>query len=191
MPSAVDNAAVFLINALFDLLIFVFLIRIILVAIRADYFNPLSQIIIKFTKPIITPLRRVIPNIKRIELASIFVVILLECLKFCLLGLVLTGLPNTLGLIMLAVADALRALVNLFFYAIIVQALMSWVNQGYSPAANLLAKITGPVVNPFRRIIPPIGGIDISPIPAMLMLQLIIILFITPMLSLGWNMAYQ
>jgi YggT family protein len=190
MPSALDNGFIFLINTIFDLLIFVFLIRLILVAIHAD-FNPLSQMVVKFTKPIVTPLKRVMPNIKRIELASVFIVILLECLKFCLLGLVMTDLPNTLGLLVLAIADSLRALVNLFFYAIILQAIMSWVNQGYSPAANLLTKITGPVVNPFRRIIPPIGGIDISPIPAMLMLQLIIILFITPMMSMGWTMAYQ
>jgi YggT family protein len=190
MPEPIQPAGLFLVNTLFDLYIFVLMMRILLVAVHADFFNPLSQFIIKLTKFIIVPLRRIIPPFKNIELASVFLLLLLECLKFLLLGLIADNTVNATGLIVLASADALKTLVNLIFYAILLQAIMSWFNQNYSPIAAILAKITAPVMRPFRRTIPPIGGFDISPIAVMLLLQLVIILFISPLFTLGWQMAF-
>ncbi|MES2217452.1 MAG: YggT family protein [Pseudomonadota bacterium] len=190
MPDPIQTAGLFLVNTLFDLYIFVLMVRILLAAVHADFFNPLSQFIIKLTKFLIIPLRRVIPNFKNIELASVLMVLVLECIKFLLLGLIANNSINYFGLLVLAGADALKTLVNLFFYAVLLQAIMSWFNQGYSSISAILAKLTSPILRPFRRTIPSIGGIDISPLAVMIVLQLIIILFITPLFSLGWQMAF-
>jgi YggT family protein len=190
MQSPINNAGIFLISTLFDLYLFVLIMRLVLVATRVDYFNPLSQVVIKLTQKIITPLRRVIPNYKNIELATVVVLLGVEVIKFILLGLIIVGLPNPAGLIILAVADSLKSLVNLFFYAIIIQAIMSWVSTGHSPMTQVIHKITTPIIRPFQRIIPPMGGLDISPIPAMIALQLLLILFISPLLAIGWGMAF-
>lgn len=188
--SALNNAGTFLIDVLFDLYIFILLIRIILAYIRADYFNPATQFFIRLTQPIVGPLRRLIPNYKSIELSSLVLVFTLELIKFFLLAsLSLPNFPNIAGLLILAFADLIRSFVNIFFYAILIQAILSWVQQGYSPLADLLAKITAPVMRPFHRLIPPIGGIDISPIPAMIFLQLIIILLVGPLYAFGQSMV--
>jgi YggT family protein len=190
MHTAFNNAGILFITTLFDLLIFVFLIRIVLVAVRADFYNPVSQFITKMTQAIVTPLRRLIPNVRNIELASVLVVLLLEMLKFCLLGLIVIGHMQIGGLLILALADSLKALLNLFFYAILIQAIMSWVHSGYSPIAYIIAKITAPIIHPFQRIIPPVAGFDISPIPAMLVLQLAIIVVANPLIMMGEVMAF-
>ena len=190
MAGTFNNASFFLINTVFDLYIFVLLVRFILAYVRADFFNPLTQFFIKLTQPIILPLRRVIPNYKNFELSTIFLVIILEIVKFSLFALLLRNTPHIGGLLLLAFADGLHSLINIFFYAILLQAILTWVQQGYSPAADLLAKITMPIMRPFHRIIPPIGGIDISPIPAMLLLQLIIIMVVTPLFAAGQVMAF-
>jgi YggT family protein len=190
MGSPINNAGIFLVTTVFDLYIFVLMLRLVLVALRVDYFNPVSQTIIKLTQPIIGPLRRSIPNYKHIELASLLVLLLLEALKFMLIGMIVAGLPNPLGLFVLAVADSLKSLVNIFFYAIIVQAIMSWISSGHSPITHVIHTITAPVMRPFQRLIPPLGGMDISPIPAIISLQLVTILLITPLLTEGWRMAF-
>lgn len=189
-PNPLNNAGVFLVSTLFDLAIFVLLIRIILIMLHADYYNPISQIIIRLTKPVIEPLRRFIPNFHRVELASVLLIFSFEMIKFLLLGLLISGLPNLFGLAILSIADALKSLVNIFFYAIIIQAIMSWVNSGYSPVAQILYKMTAPIIRPFQRIIPPVGGIDISPIPAMISLQLLLILLVSPLFAVGWGLAF-
>ena len=190
MPNAINSAGLFLITTLFDLYIFVVLARILLVAVKADYFNPMSQFVIKLTQFIITPMRRVIPNFRQIELASVVLVILLEMLKFFLISMILITTPNMIGLIVLGLADALKAMLNIFFYAILLQAILTWVQTGYSPVAYLLSQITAPLMRPFRRIIPPINGVDISPLPAMIVLQLLIILIVGPLFVVGQVMAF-
>jgi YggT family protein len=191
MLEPVHTAGLFLVNTLFDLYIFVLMMRLLLVAVHADFFNPLSQFVIRLTKGVIIPLRRVIPNFKRVELATVLMILLLECIKFYLLGLIAGNDINSAGLLVLAMADMLKALVNLIFYAILLQAIMSWFHQGYAPIAAILAKITYPVLLPFRRTIPPLGGMDISPVAAMILLQLLIILFVTPLYALGWQMTFM
>ncbi len=190
MLNPLNNAFFFLVSTLFDLYIFVLLIRLILAGIRADYYNPISQLVIKLTQPVIGPLRRMIPNYKTLELSSLVAVLLFELLKYFLIGLMLVGIPNPAGLVILAIADAGRNLLNIFFYAILLQAILSWVQAGYSPVYFLLTKITTPIIRPIQRVIPPLGGFDISPIPAMLLLQLGIILVFGPLFVMGQVMAF-
>lgn len=189
MQDPLNNAGVFLITTLFDLYLFVLMIRLILVWVRADYFNPLSQFIVKLTNPIIIPLRRILPNIGRLETSTLVALLVFDMLKFGLVDLITYGAPHIIGLIILSFADALKILLNTFFYAILLQAILSWVQPGGSPITSILFKLTSPIIRPIQRVVPPIGGIDISPIPALILLQLLSILLIAPLFSVGLRMT--
>jgi YggT family protein len=188
MMNPLNNAGLFLVSTLFDLYLFILAIRLILVWARVDYFNPLSQLIVKLTQPIIAPLRRIIPNIKHIELSTLVFIVVLEILKFFIISMMTMGVPHVSGLIVLGVADTIKIILNTFFYAILLQALLSWIRPGYSPISQILMQITAPMMRPVKRIIPPVGGFDISPIPVLIGLQLLIILLVTPLFSLGLSM---
>ncbi len=190
MFDTMTTAEVFLVNTLFDLYLFVLVIRLILVWIRADYYNPISQFVITLTKMVINPLRKIIPNIKQFETSTFLLCILLEMLKFFLLGLLLSGYPNAAGLLLLALADLLKILLNTFFYAIMIQAIMSWVQPNHTPMSRVLAQITSPIINPIRRVMPAIGGIDLSAIPALILLQLAMIVLTTPLTNMGTKLAF-
>jgi YggT family protein len=187
MPLALQSASLFLINAILTLYIFVLLVRFLLASVRADWFNPASQFFIKLTQPLVKPLRRIIPNYKSIEFATLLLAFLLEIVKFASTGFLKGITFNFPTLLLLAFADILTGLINILFYAIIIQAVMSWI-QPYSPVRDFLAKLTAPIMRPLHRIIPPIGGIDVSPVAAMILLQFINILLIQSLLPNGLNL---
>ncbi|HEX4046029.1 MAG TPA: YggT family protein [Gammaproteobacteria bacterium] len=188
MPTAINAALLFLINTLFDLYLFVLIIRLILVYVGANYFDPLTQFIVKLTDPIIKPLRRLAPNFKRIELATLLFVFFLECIKFALISFLSFGGPNLFGLLLLAASDSIKLIILTFFYAIILGALLSWI-QPSSRIIQVVYQITSPVMRPFQRFIPAINGIDISPIFAIIFLYLLIILIVDPLSNLGISLT--
>jgi YggT family protein len=187
MPIALQSATLFLVNALLTLYIFILLVRFLLASVRADWFNPASQFFIKLTQPLVKPLRRIIPNYKSIEFSTLVVAFLLEILKFTSTFLI-KGMAFNLPLVLLlSFADMVTGIINILFYAIIIQAVMSWI-QPYSPVRDFLAKLTAPIMRPLHRIIPPIGGIDVSPVAAMILLQFINILLIQSLMPNGMNL---
>jgi YggT family protein len=191
MPTPFETAGLFLVNVIFDLYLLVLMIRLLLCWANANYFNPITHLVLKLTQPIVGPLRRIIPNIRKLETSTLVIILLLEMIKYLLIGLLLFGLPTSfLGLLCLALTDALKVLFDTFFYAILLQAILSWVQMGYSPISQLMMQITAPVIRPFRRLIPPVGGFDLSPIPALILLQLISILLIRPLLTITTGMTF-
>lgn len=188
----VSNAGVFLIQTLIGLYALTFMLRFLLQAVRADFYNPFSQFLVKVTNPVVKPLRRIIPGIGGIDWASLIAVILLMLLEFVLIGLLPRfSLPSVPGLIVLAIAETLSLLLNIFMFSIIIQAILSWVNPGsYNPIVGLLHQLTAPVLNPIRRIVPPISGLDLSPMVAIIVLYLLTMLFIQPLTDLGNQLAY-
>lgn len=190
MIESLNNAGLFLINTLFDLYILLLLVRLLLAYSQANYFNPIVNMIIKLTQPVIRPLRKFLPTLYGIELSTVVAILLFEFLKFIFISVIVIGTPNFAGIILLSCADALKFLLNIFFYGIFIQAILSWIQIGYSPIADVLDKITAPIMRPLRRMIPLVGGFDISPIPALILLQLIIILFINPFYAMSMEMAF-
>jgi YggT family protein len=190
MTDPFSNAGLFLINTVFDLYLIVLMTRIILAWARADYFNPLTQIILKLTQPIIKPLQRFIPKYAGIELSTLLVIFVLEIIKFFLIGLIVYGLPtNAFGLFILAGVDILKLFFNTLFYAILFLAIFSWFQSGFSPIARTLTLITSPIMRPIQRVLPPIAGFDLSPIPALIILQLFAI-FLVPLAAFGMRVAF-
>lgn len=191
MTTPIQDAGLFLINTVFDLYLLILMIRFILCWARSNYFNPITRFIINCTQPIVAPLRRILPTKSGIEFATLAWILIFASLKFFLVGLVIVGLPKVpFGLIVLAFASALKLLLNTFFYAIFLQAILSWIQTGPSPIGEILAQVTAPIMRPMRRLVPSIGGIDISPLPALIILQLLLIVLVNPMMAQGMGLTF-
>lgn len=188
MSETLRTAFLFLINTLFDLYLFILIVRLVLVWTRANYFNPLVQFITKCTDFLVKPLRRIIPNAGRLESSSLLLLFLIAIIKYMLILLITYGMPNFVGIIVLALGNLVKLTVDTFFYAILIQAIISWV-QPYSTINAILSQLTAPILYPFQRLIPPIGGIDISPIPALIILQLLSIVIANPISRIGFILA--
>lgn len=183
-------SAVFLINTVFGLYLFAVMLRLLLQWARADFYNPISQFLVKVTNPPLRPLRRIIPGWGGIDFASIFLLIVLQMLEIFLANMVLGRVMPLSGLFITSVAELLNLLLNIFLIAILVQVVISWVSPNtYNPATVLLHRLTEPVLAPARRIIPPISGIDLSPLVVLVVFQLIKFLLIAPLVDMGHRMA--
>ena len=169
-----DNPLLFLIETLFDLYIIVLMLRFILQQVRADFYNPISQFIVKATAPVLNPARKIIPGIGGIDLATIIVVILFIAAKIFIIALLAGYSPTLPALILTGIRDFISLALNIFIFAIVIQAILSWINPDpYNPVSGLLFSITRPVLEPFRRIIKPVGGLDLSPLFALIALMFV------------------
>jgi YggT family protein len=178
----------FLIQVVFDLLILVVMLRFILQLVRANFYNPISQFTVKVTTPLLRPLRRVIPGVGGIDIASIVLMFLLKTLELVLIMLVSAQAPQLLAAMAIAIPELIGLAINFFLFAILIQVILSWVNpDSYSPLTDLLHSVTAPLLRPAQRLIPPIGGLDLSPMAVLVGLQLLKMLLIPPlqMLSAG------
>lgn len=189
MSETIRAAFLFLISTVFDLFLFVLIIRLILAWVRANYYQPITQFVVKCTDFLVQPLRKVVPNYKQLETATLILIFLVEIIKFSLISLLTLGLFRLNGLFILAFADVLKLIIQVFFYGIIAQAILSWF-MPYSPYQATLTQFTSPIMRPFQRLVPPVGGFDISPIPALIILQLLIIILVNPLTSFGIGVAF-
>ena len=166
------QALYFIIKTLAQLYLLLLLLRFWLPIMRADFRNPIAQGILRITSPLVIPVRRIVPPIGRLDTSTIMVAYVLEFLLVLLL-LAIRGLTvNTLPIAITAVLELAILSLNLFFFVILLKVILSWVApQNYNPMTVLLNTMAEPVLRPFRRIIPPIGGFDISPIFAIIMLK--------------------
>jgi YggT family protein len=186
------------INTLFDLYILLVLLRFLLQMLRADFYNPVSQFIVKLTTYPLRMLRRVIPSIGGQDTAAIVLCLVLIYGKFLLLRLLsipavqiggvmapLTGVSYA-GLLVFCIADLIALILTVFLVAVIIQVILSWINPGqYNPVIGLVHKLSDPVIKPIRRLIPSLGGLDLSPLFATLVLLVAKMLIVPPIVYLG------
>lgn len=176
-----NTAAIYILQTLGSLYLLIVLLRFILQLVRADFYNPLSQFIVRATKPLLNPLRRIIPGFGGIDLASLVLAILIQ-LVLMILILMLMGY-GVGGFIMQLLIWSIIAVTSLFlkvfFFALIISVILSWVAPGsYNPGAQLVNQICEPLLMPFRKLLPNLGGLDLSPIFAFPALKLIDMLVI-------------
>jgi YggT family protein len=176
MPANVTQALVFVVNAVAQLYLFVLLLRILLPWLGADYRNPITQAILKITSPVVVPLRRIIPPVGRVDTATVLVAFIIQYLLIMLI-LLIFGKSATIGTIALtAVVDLVLLMLRLFVFAIIIRVILSWISPGgYNPALAIIHALTDRVLLPFRRIIPPLGGLDLSPLVAIILITAVTI----------------
>jgi YggT family protein len=171
-----SQALYFIIKTLTQLYLLVLLLRFWLPMLGADFRNPLAQGILRITSPLVVPVRRFVPSIGRLDTSTILVAYVIQFLTVLLL-LTIGGYRVDTAPIMVTTLIELAILsLNLFFFVILIKIILSWVApHTYNYATALLTTMAEPVLRPFRRIIPPIGGLDISPIFAIILLQAAVI----------------
>lgn len=169
-----NDAAIFIIKTLGSLYLLIVLLRFILQLVRANFYNPLCQFIVKATQPLLKPLRRVIPSMFGLDMSSLVLALIVQMVLIAVILLLKGFEVDVLLLVPWALIAILSLFLSVLFYAMIISVILSWVAPGsHNPGAELVAQITEPVLAPFRRIIPSLGGLDISPIFAFIVIQLL------------------
>ena len=157
------NAFVFLVDTLFSLYLMVVLLRLWLQFAQADFYNPFSQFVVKATHPIVGPLRRMIPAIGRLDTATLLLGLLVAAGKIVAISMVQGALYlDPLGILKGAFWILLLDGIQLIIYVLFISAIFSWVSQGYNPLQQVFDQLTAPILNPIRKVIPSMGGLDLS-----------------------------
>ena len=188
----------FIITTLFDLYILLVLLRFMLQLLRADFYNPVSQFIVKLTSPPLKLLRRFIPSLAGQDTAAILLCLTVIYLKFLILLLLdisavhignsaaILANASFISLFIYSVADLVALTLSVFLIAIIIQVVISWVSPGqYNPVIGLVNTIARPALRPVQKLIPSFGGFDLSPMFAIIMLMVAKMLIIPPILYLA------
>ncbi|KTC39580.1 MAG: YggT family protein [Pseudomonas sp.] len=169
-----NDAAIFVIQTLGSLYLLVVLLRFMLQAVRANFYNPICQFIVRATQPLLKPLRRVIPSMFGLDMSSLVLALIVQMVLFAII-LTLSYIPfNVLGLLLWAPIGLFALFLKIWFFAMIISVILSWVAPGsQSPGAELAYQLSEPLLAPFRRVVPNLGGLDISPILAFIVIQLL------------------
>ncbi|CAI8947220.1 YggT family protein [Pseudomonas sp. IT-P12] len=175
-----NTAAVYVLQTLGSLYLLIVLLRFVLQLVRANFYNPLCQFVVKATQPLLKPLRRIIPSLFGLDMSSLVLAILVQMALMALTLLLTYGTTgNPLQLVIWSLIGVTALFLKIFFFALIISVILSWVAPGsHNPGAELVNQICEPALAPFRRILPSMGGLDISPILAFMVLKLIDMLVI-------------
>ena len=171
---------IYLISTVTDLYVTAILLRLLLQWVKADFYNPLSQFLVKVTNPVLVPARRLIPSMGKLHTASVVVMLLLELLQLVIISLLSKTDFGFQFLLLFAVRKLLVALLLTYFVLIIARVIISWLaNQSRHPLIPLIYQLTEPVLRPINKLLPSLGGIDLSPLIALIAIRALLLL-------LGW-----
>ncbi|WP_280567609.1 YggT family protein [Chromohalobacter sp. 296-RDG] len=175
MGSQIGSAGLMLVNTLINVYLFVLMLRFLLQFSRADYYNPVSQAVIKATRPVVAPLQRIFRPRGRFDPASLVAGLLIKAITiFVLLKLAGIGMPPIQGVLVASLAGVLSAILDIYFFALIIMIILSWVApQASHPGAILVHQVVEPIMAPVRKVIPPLGMIDLSPIVVFIAINLV------------------
>ena len=174
------NAVTYLVGTLIDLYTTAVILRLLLQWVRADFYNPVCQFLVKVTNPLIVPLRRVIPSIRKLDTASVVLILALEIFGVWIASRISSSPLNFEQIVLFSCMKLAATLLITYFFLIIASVILSWVGaRTRHPVVPLVAQLTEPVLRPFRKVIPPIAGIDLSPLFALIALRFLLVL-------IGW-----
>ena len=180
------DAGLFLVDTVLGLYILIVLLRFLFQLAGADFYNPLSQFIVKASNPPLARLHQLIPSLWGVDLGAIVLLLILEGLRLALTTLMLGHTPRMSGVLILSIGELLKLAVYVVVFSIFVRALLSWVSSGtHNPMARFLGSFTEPLLAPARRLLPATGGLDLSPIIVFMALMLGLKLIIQPLLDMG------
>lgn len=168
-----NDGVLFLVQALFALYIMAVVLRIWLQLARADFFNPLSQFVVKVTNPLLKPMRAIIPSAGRLDIAAVVLAVILSIVSLYVRLMIVGSSYPFIAISIAALQYLLSTVLQLMFWIIFIRAIMSWFSNGTNPLELVLHQLTEPLLAPIRRIIPPIGGLDLSVIVVLLLIQFI------------------
>jgi len=175
-----SSAFSYLVGTLIDLYVAAVMLRLLLQWVRADFYNPLCQFLVKVSNPALLPLRRVIPSIGRLDTASVVLMLALEMIGIWFISSIGSSEMNIQQIVAFSALKLMMTLLMTYFFLIIVSVILSWIGQGTRhPVVPLIYQLTEPVLRPIRKFIPPIAGLDLSPLIALIAIRFLIVL-------LGW-----
>lgn len=176
-----NNALFYLVSVLFDLYLWVVLLRLILQAARADFYNPISQLIWQITQPVLRPFQRVLPKWRRFDTAAGLLLAGVALIEIYVVAAILGYRLDGVAAMQFAALKLVVLTFQLYTFSLFVQAILSWVGPGVNnPAGNILWVINEPLLKPVRRVIPPLSGLDLSPLVLILLLQSLSLLIPLP-----------
>jgi len=173
--NAINEILLYLIQTAIGIYLLIMLMRFVLQLSLADFYNPICQFLVRATNPLVLPMRRVIPARGRLDAASLLLAVIIQLLG--IVGIVLMNgfsLPPVSLLLAWSVVAVIGLLVKIYFFALLGMIILSWIAPGTAnPAAYLMYQITEPVMAPFRRMLPPMGGLDFSPIVLFILINVV------------------
>lgn len=179
MDNVLVNVSTFLVDTLFTLYIFAVVLRFLLAWAKASFYNPVSQFLVTVTNPPLVPIRRLIPSLGSVDSASIVLAVGLKVIQLWLLASIAGAHYGIAALVVVAILQLLELVIYIYIFSIIIQALLSWVSPGTqhygNPMASLLYSLNEPLLRPARRVIPQMGGLDLSPLVVIIVLNVILI----------------
>ena len=167
------NAGLFLLNTLFGLYIYAVLLRFLLQLVRADFYNPVAHFLLVITNPPLKPLRRLIPGLYGIDMASVVLLLVLELVFQSLLAALLNHSLTVVTLLVKSVFGLVSSTLSLYLFSILIVVILSWVNPYPNPLSQMLRRLTDPLLRPARQRLPTAGGIDFSPMLVMVVIVLV------------------
>ena len=184
------NAGQILIEFVFGAAILLVVLRVLLQWVRANFYNPVCQFIYKATNPVLMPLRKIVPAWRNLDIAGVVLAWLATALKLVLLYATVGQTLGIAGLAVLALAHLLDFVLLVYIVLILMRVVISFVAaDSYHPVVPLVIQLTEPVMRPFRRRLPAIGGIDFSPMVVLLVITLARVLIASPLLDIGLELA--
>jgi len=181
-----SDVALFLVDTILGIYILLVLLRFLLQLVRADFYNPVSQFIVRTTNPPLTYLRRLIPSSRRIDVSALLMLLGMEIARISLVSMLLGHNPRMIGVILLTIAELVKLATHIVIFSIFVRALLSWFSGGsHHPLTRLLGSFTDPILRPVRRVIPMTSGIDLSPLVLFFGLILALKLIVRPLMDAG------
>lgn len=175
--SVIQQIGLFLVETLLSLYISAIVIRFLLGYVRADFYNPLSQFLVKITNPVLVPVRRFIPSFGKLDTSAVVVALVLMIIKIALVTGIVGASLNVATLLWLSVGELIRSVIWVYIIALILMAVISWIgsSQG-NPVSPLVNSLVSPLVTPVRRRMPPVGMLDLSPMVVMIGLYILLII---------------
>ena len=175
MSSALTESLFYIIRTIGSLYLLLVLLRFLFQLVRADFYNPISQTIAKATNPLLIPLRKVVPGYRRIDFASLVLALLVQALIIQMLFFIAgQGFVNVLSLLGWSLVGILKTFASIYFWGLIIVIVASWIAPfSQNPALVLVRQVIEPAMAPLRKIIPPLGVLDLSPIVAFMILHVV------------------
>jgi len=175
--SVTQQVGMFLVETLLSLYISAIVLRFLLGYARADFYNPLSQFLVKITNPVLVPVRRFIPAIGKLDTSAVVVALVLNLIKAVLLVSLVGVSVGLVPLLFLAVGELVRSIIWMYIIALLLMAVISWIGSSHgNPVVPLINSLTAPLLQPVRQRLPPVGMLDLSPMVVMIGLYVLLII---------------
>ena len=188
LASPVGQGGLFLLQFITGLIIFALMLRFLLRATYADWHHPIVQFIAKITNPLCAPFNKFIPAKGRWDWSAMATAVVIQALFVVLVGYLTSRSFGVPFIVLASTTEIANQLLDMMFWLIIIQAVLSWISPGHNPNTVIFDQLTQPILAPFRRFIPPMGGIDLTPIVAILAIKLFQIVVIGSITQIAQQM---